>query len=114
MVALSSILKTLPNQKVFIIPVDSPLVKEDTIMQMIANSNENYDVTICADNHKVHNLIGIFDRKIIPQIEEMLQNNNHKINHLLSQKLKTRIIYFEDSEQFINLNTPDDLKKVHT
>jgi molybdopterin-guanine dinucleotide biosynthesis protein A len=109
MVAIQSILQSIEEKKVFIISVDTPLVDEDTIYQLIKeSSNEQFDVTICKDLEKTHNLIGVFSKNILKQIDTMLQDDNHKINTLLTQKVKLQIIPFEKGTQFVNINTKKD------
>jgi len=109
MVALQSILQSIEEKKVFIISVDTPLVEENTIYKLIKeSSNERFDVTICKDLEKTHNLIGVFSKNILKQIDTMLQDNNHKINTLLTQKMKLQIILFDDNKQFSNINTKED------
>ncbi|MCI0501290.1 MAG: molybdenum cofactor guanylyltransferase MobA [Epsilonproteobacteria bacterium] len=109
MVALQSILQSLQDDKVFIVTVDVPLLEEATIRQIISGSDNNqFDVTICKDTNKTHNLIGVFSKNILEQINMMLAENNHKINTLLTQKIKLQIISFEDNRQFMNINTKED------
>ncbi|MDD2699005.1 MAG: molybdenum cofactor guanylyltransferase MobA [Arcobacteraceae bacterium] len=109
MVAIKSILQNLDDEKVFIITVDVPLLKEETILELINSSfKDKFDVTICADNSKTHNLIGVFRKAILPMIDSMLEEDNHKINMLLTQKLKLQTIFFKDEAQFLNINTKDD------
>lgn len=107
MVALQSILNKFNNQKVFIVSVDTPLVLESSIVDLIENK-DNAEVVICADEFKVHNLCGIFSSDILPKIDQMLENNNHKINYLLTQLVDLRIVYFENSHQFSNINTQEE------
>ncbi len=109
MVALQSILQTLKDEKIFIVTVDTPFLEEATITQIISHScNNQFDVTICKDLNKTHNLIGVFSKKILQQIDAMLDDNNHKINTLLTQKIKLQIISFEENLQFANINTKED------
>lgn len=113
MVALQSILKVIEETKVFIITVDTPFLEEYTIKKIIeASSNEQFDVTICKDLEKTHNLIGVFHKNILEQIDIMLQDNNHKINTLLTQKVKLQVIPFEKGTQFVNINTKEDYLKL--
>ncbi len=111
MVALQSILKKF-NNKVFIITVDIPLVKQETINTLVKNSN-NYDITIAADKDKIHNLCGIFSKDLLNKINTYLIDNIHKINYLIKNS-KTNYINFEDSSQFININTKEEYKKALT
>jgi molybdopterin-guanine dinucleotide biosynthesis protein A len=114
MIALQSILQTLNDEKVFIVTVDAPLLKEETIKLLIKKAScKDFNVTICADSIKTHNLIGLFDRVVLKEIDSMLGENNHRINTLLTQKIKLQTLFFEDKEQFVNINTKEDYLLLH-
>ncbi len=113
MIAIKSILENLDEEKVFLITVDAPFIEKETIFELIKySSNNQFDVTICKDLNKTHNLIGLFCKNILKQIDSMLEEDNHKINTLLTQKIKSQIIPFEEGRQFININTKEDYHKL--
>ena len=61
--ALNTIFNKFPNQKVFIITVDTPFVSIETITELI---NQSLDVDICIGEtqEKTHNLCGVFSSNI--------------------------------------------------
>jgi molybdopterin-guanine dinucleotide biosynthesis protein A len=94
-------------EKVFIISVDTPNITKETIQNIIKQSN-NYDITIAkTKDNKTHNLIGVFTQNIKLTINDMLKNNNHKINFLV-KNVKSNIVKDFDNSEFINLNTKKD------
>lgn len=107
MVALASILQTLKNNKVFIITVDIPFVKETTILELLS---VDFDTVIAKDNEKIHNLCGIFHRSSLSIIKQLLQKDIHKINYLLKQLNNIKYLEFKDKNQFLNINNHDDYK----
>jgi len=112
MVALSSIFQTLQDEQVFIVTVDTPLLEEDTIKLLIKEAScKDFNVTICANKDKTHNLIGVFERAILKEIDCMVSENNHRIHTLLTQKTKLQTVFFEDEKQFANINTKEDYLK---
>ncbi len=110
MIALQSIFKALDNKTIFIITVDSPLLLDSTIYNLIESST-NHLITIAKDKERTHNLCGVFKSKITPLIDKLVKDNIHKINHLIRETNNFNIICFENEEQFININTPNDYKK---
>jgi len=106
MVALQSILTHLNSEKVFIITVDVPLVDKDTIIELIRKSASN-DIIIARDENKTHNLIGVFSKSILSQLNQLISTNNHKINCLITAT-DTVFIDFDKSSQFININTQEN------
>ena len=110
LVALHSIFNHLKDEKVFIITVDTPLVLDTTIDELI-NQSAGYAVTIAQDKHKTHNLCGVFHRNIIPMIDSLIQKDIHKVNYLINQTNNYHKLTFSNSNQFINLNTIEDYNK---
>lgn len=109
MIALKSILEELKEDKVFIVTVDTPLIKIETI-QILIEHHKKYDIIIAQDNEKVHNLCGIFSKNLLTQINQYILEDMHKINFLI-KNCYTKKIFFEDGEQFINLNIMDEYQK---
>ncbi len=108
-VAIDSIIKKLYNyDKIFLITVDNPLVKIESINKLIAQSDES-DICV-AQTEKIHNLCGVFSTKIKAIVEEMLTRDMHKVGYLL-QQVKTKKIIFEDEEEFLNLNRKEEYIK---
>jgi molybdopterin-guanine dinucleotide biosynthesis protein A len=112
MIALEAICKSAKTQKVFIITVDTPLVSTHTIQTLIDKAWKNdTKITIAKDAQgRVHNLCGVFDTSILSDIQECISQDIHKINYLV-KKVGYEEIVFEDSEEFLNLNTPSDYQK---
>lgn len=110
MVALKSILQQIKEEKIFIVTVDVPFIKEETFISLV-NSSNNFKVTIAKDSQNTHNLCGVFSKSLIPIIENLLHNDIHKITTLIQSTHNYKEIFFNDSEQFININTIDEYNK---
>ena len=108
MIALQSILNKF-DDKVFIITVDTPLIKEETIKKIVKNSTE-YEITIAQDSEKIHNLCGVFSKCLLNRIDRYINDDIHKINYLVKNSI-TQYISFNNVEQFININTANDYKE---
>ena len=78
--ALQTILEKF--DKVFIITVDTPFVKIETIEKLINHSN-NFEITISQTSQRTHNLCGVFSNNLNETIEKMIKNDIHKINYLV-------------------------------
>ena len=110
-VALESILESINSEKVFIITVDTPLVKIESIKKLIDNSTK-YQATI-AQTERTHNLCGIFNKSGLLQIKAMLNNNIHKVGYLL-KNINTSYVSFTDESEFINVNDKDEYKRANS
>jgi molybdopterin-guanine dinucleotide biosynthesis protein A len=109
MIALNSIFNILDSEKICIIPVDTPCLKFDTITSLIYQSKQ-YDITIARDNNKTHTLCGVFSSSLKQQINKYVLKDIHKINFLLKNTINKNIIFIDDDNEFLNVNTKTDYK----
>lgn len=109
MIALQSILTFINTDKVFIIPVDTPSISEITIKKIIENSQEN-DITIVKTPNKTHYLTGIFYKSALHEINNLLNKEKHQISDLI-KNVKTNIISHYNDDEFLNINTKEDLDR---
>jgi len=106
--ALETILEQLEDEKIFIITVDTPFIKIQTIKKLI-NSNKNFDITI-AQTLKTHNLCGVFSKNILNIIKNMIKDDIHKINYLI-KSTNYNVVEFKNEDEFLNLNSKEDYIK---
>ncbi len=102
----------------FITACDTPFIKISLIRHMIESIN-NYDVIVPKIDGKFHPLFGIYSKKCIPVIQEMLKQDMLKISDMFP-KLKTCFLSRQKLEKFdknlvslININTMEDLIKAN-
>ncbi|AYJ78971.1 molybdenum cofactor guanylyltransferase MobA [Aliarcobacter cryaerophilus] len=105
--ALQTILEKF--DKVFIITVDTPFVKLETIEKLI-NSSNNFEITIAQTLEKTHNLCGVFSKNINTIISFMIKDDIHKINYLVKNS-KYQIINFNNEDEFLNINDRKEYEK---
>ena len=108
LVALETIIESVKSQKVFIITVDTPLVKIESIKKLIDESSK-YDATV-AQTKRTHNLCGVFDKSSLLQIKAMLNNDIHKVGYLL-KNINTSYVNFPLENEFINVNDKDEYQR---
>lgn len=89
--------------------MDTPLVKIETIEEIINNSI-NYDITLAKTKQREHNLCGVFSTKLINVIDSMIEKDIHKVGFLL-KNANTTFIEFDDEDEFINLNDKDEYNR---
>ncbi len=112
MVALQSIFQSIKHDYIFIIAVDIPLLKKETIQTLYESFLTSMDDIVIAkdDLGNIHNLCGIFHKNIVPTIHMLLQRNVHKINFLIKHS-KYHEVLIEKSDQFLNLNDQVNYEK---
>ena len=107
-IALKTILESVNSDSVFILTVDTPFVKIDTIKKLLEES-KSYDITI-AQTSRIHNLCGVFNKTCLLTIKSMLKNDIHKVGFLIKQQ-NYNIVNFGDDIEFLNLNDKEEYNK---
>lgn len=106
---LYSILKEISTDKVFVIPVDTPLLTKDVIQYVLNKQDKTKQISVCETDDGVQMLIGIYDKSILPIIENQIKENDYKLTKLL-KKANIQLINVEKfSNQLANINTQIDL-----
>lgn len=97
-------------EKNIILACDTPFINASVINNLLSVSEE-YDIIVSECNEVIHPLCGIYSKKIIPVMENMIQSGNFKVKELL-KKVNILKVHFpnEYTTFFTNINTPDDLK----
>ncbi len=112
---LFSCLKHTSTDWNLFVSVDVPFVNDELIRFLIAHIGES-DCIVPRHDSGIEPLVGLYHRKAIPKLEEMILKGDFKLMNVLS-KLNT--LYLDCNhltkkipKLFHNLNTPDDFKSV--
>ena len=106
---LYSVLSNFKNQNVFIIAVDMPFVKFETINLLYENLGKN-EICVAKDKEHIHNLCGFYNSNLSDLALSLYEKNIHKIKALF-QKSKFKSVFFDDEKEFLNLNYFDEYEK---
>lgn len=100
------------NDKNIVVSCDVPFVSVELLNFLIKNS-EGFEVTIPVKDSKTHQVIGIYDKKCLAIFKKELDNNQRKMKVAL-EKVKLNILDANnfDEKEFINVNTPQELKEI--
>ena len=112
-IGLLSIFQKLESEYVFIFSVDAPFFGEREIgkvMDTFQNHIGEYEIYIPQHQKGLEPMIGIYSRKLYPKVANMVQNENHKLKHLISNS-KVLKIDFDEVEPFTNLNYWSEYQK---
>ena len=94
-----------------LVSVDTPFINEELIQSLIAQTGQ-YDCIIPEHNGGIEPLIGLYNRQILPQLEETINQGDYKLQRVLS-KLNTHyldcnILVQKYPRLFFNINRPED------
>lgn len=100
-----------------VVACDMPFLKKEVIEYLIKRIDNN-DVIIPRLRDGYHPLHAIYSRRCLPFIERLISRNDLKIINFFK---RVRVVEVEEEEiihldpeliSFLNLNTPEDLKKI--
>ena len=96
---IHSALMNSTTNEVLCIACDMPLITKETL-NVLGNYDENYDVLIPKVLGRLQPLCAVYSKKIIPNIEEAIRENNNKLQ-LLIKTLNYKVIEGNEDNKFI-------------
>lgn len=113
---LSGMLKGLyaiKNDRAFVISVDVPLIKEESIKKLIEYSFEkDLEVVLIRHNSVREPLIGVFKKTLTSKIEEIIKGDKYSVMKLVDQSKYEFLDIDDDDKYFLNINYKDDYDKL--
>jgi molybdopterin-guanine dinucleotide biosynthesis protein A len=100
-----------------VVACDMPFLKKEVI-EYLVEKIDNHDVVIPHLNDGLHPLLAIYSRRCLPFIERLIEKDDLKIIHFFKRvrvrEVKEGEIIQLDPQlsSFLNINTPEDLKKI--
>lgn len=101
---------------VFVLACDMPSVKREIIEIILKHDRDDIEAVVCEFAGKVHPLLGLYKRVILPVAEELLRQGPVSMIDFL-KALNAAIIEEEqiqeidpEGQSFRNINTPEDLE----
>lgn len=103
-------LKEASFSKSLIISCDMPLLNKFDI-SYIGSMDFNEAVLLPMVNGRVQCLCAIYDKMVIPFLEDMINSNEYKIKKLY-KNVSVRYIFPKNQEMFLNINTVEEYMKL--
>jgi len=112
---LISSLKHSSTEWNLLVSVDTPFINKELIQSLITQIGD-YDCIIPEHDGGVEPLIGLYNRQILPQLEEVINQGDYKLMRLVA-KLNTRYLDCRPLIQkhprlFFNINRPEDYNSI--
>lgn len=97
-----------------ILSCDIPLISSELLTELISKHNQEALITVFATESRIHPLIGVYSKKLLPIIQQAIDNNELKMMYFIS-KVPHQIIKIEESENFplTNINSADELNDLN-
>ena len=93
-----------------ILSCDIPLISTELLSELIEKHDEEASITVLSSESRMHPLIGIYAKKILPDIKEAIDRGDLKLMNLIV-KVPHQIINFDENQnqKFMNINSLDEL-----
>lgn len=106
---IQSALKNSKTDYVIVLPCDSPMVKQQFVEFLISQITEDLDALVPKYGEHLEPLFAIYHRRILPIVEDQIENKNYRLTSLL-ERINTKTIEVQDRSCFVNINTPEDYR----
>lgn len=110
-----SALKDCKEDYLFITACDMPFINKDLIEELKLNVRKDIDIVLFSKERILYPLGAIYSKKLVPQIKELIDNNNYRplvliknSNYIELPLEKTSL----DDDVFYNINTPQEYKEL--
>ena len=106
-------LNAIEHDRAFVISVDVPLIKEESIKKLIDYSfDKDLEIVLIRHNKVQEPLIGVFKKSLTSKIEEIINGDKYSVMKLVDQSKYEFIDIDDDDEYFLNVNYKDDYDKL--
>ncbi|UTN03773.1 molybdenum cofactor guanylyltransferase [Flavobacterium bizetiae] len=97
-----------------ILSCDIPLISTELLSELISKHNQEAEITVFASESRMHPLIGIYSKKVLPIIKSAIDNDDLKMMNLIA-KIPHQIITIDESENFhlTNINSVDEVNDLN-
>tara|TARA_R110000868_G_scaffold292498_2_gene552978 strand:+ start:4892 stop:5464 length:573 start_codon:yes stop_codon:yes gene_type:complete len=98
-----------------IVSCDIPLISTELLLELIDQHNGKASVSVFSDNERIHPLIGIYSKKIVPILKVAIANSNLRMMEMI-HNVDAQIIKVGDdkSNQFRNINSVAELNELNS
>ena len=110
---VSCLEKSKTDLNVFI-SCDSPFINKEILKKLLSKSmNSDADIIYSKDGDRIHPFPSCFNKRIFNNLNKLILEGERKMLSL-SEFFKTDYVDFSNEKKdfFLNLNNPDDLKKI--
>jgi molybdopterin-guanine dinucleotide biosynthesis protein A len=93
------------------VPCDCPNLPKNLLQKMYKAIDKETEILVAHDGANMQPVVTMLHKKVLARLNDFLKNGDRKIV-LLYQICNTKMVDFtQEKDCFINLNTPDELKK---
>jgi molybdenum cofactor guanylyltransferase len=102
-----TVMKQTDAEWVFVLPCDMPYIRPGTVAKMMEYVDDQFDIIVSAHFGRIQPLVGIYHRRTVKHMEQLLNNKNNRMMSLL-ELCRVRYVneqdFLEDEIVFRNIN----------
>jgi molybdopterin-guanine dinucleotide biosynthesis protein A len=85
------------------------------LQQLVEKHNSSFDVSIFEETNRIHPLIGIYSKNMLPVLEKAIDENELKMMQFISNA-NHQLIWIEDENKYLfqNINSLVELDALNT
>ncbi len=107
-----SLLSYTAKESIFIVPCDMPSIGQTIMDSLYMNMTDSDDCVIARIDGRIHPLIGIYKKRILPTISRQIENKDYKIMNLLNSLTANHVdIIASGNHSFENINDKTTFQK---
>ena len=111
MAALYTALLRTGSEWVFLLPCDMIFIRPESIFGLFAAADPLCDACVLCADGRLCPTVGLYNRRLLPRIEELIAQENYRMRDILSGK-NVRLFKCDDAKQFKNINTAQQYREL--
>lgn len=106
---LHAVLTQITTDKVFVISCDMPFVTRGTIEEILLC--QEACIAVASHSEFLEPLCGIYSKALLLDMNNRIKNGNFKMYRFIKEQKLVKYVNVNPA-QFININSPDDVKEI--
>ena len=95
----------------FVCSCDMPFLEKNIIEELYSQLDDYEGIFIEDENH-LYPTCGIYTRKMLAKMEDMIQNHNYRLFQCIKNS-HVKVILIHDTKCLLNINTIEDYRKIY-
>ena len=103
-------LSSIDAEALLVAACDMPMIEQDVVKKLLEAYQENEKITIVKSGDRLHPLLGIYPKNILPVMEKLIDEKCYKMKVLLGQAEYQIVEIEQENKSVNNINTIEDYK----
>lgn len=98
-------LKNCEEDALFVVACDMPFVTAIAVKMLLEEYSRQQKVTIACTEDRVHPLLGIYPKSVLPYVEKQIQEKDYRVMNALKQAGYATVVLPKEDVSTKNINT---------